>query len=332
LRGNARWKRTGTRPRDARDAEEPAAWQGAREGASAACARGPRPDIKKWIDANPDKVTIQRCPTKPISDFTIAARAVFRALGHDSEGKCPSGVDWRNNARKVPEELRAENYAASTRASCHLPLVHMMSRKPITAPDTLPGCGWKWCEEKDKYKVGDKIAEDYWNNLKAALDDLKGHDRDPNGHEVALLAATYARFMQYAEGWNAYIEHASVIARTPDPEYHFSLALRQAVGTFQWAKAPREGGGRPTDKPVQLFLNGVHASKGDITVAAAISFLFGLAPRGTDYAGEKDRIAKAWKAGGDLNRRLDSDAVAKEKAEADDVSWRRLNGLPIPPK
>jgi hypothetical protein len=285
------------------------------------------------MDANPDKVTIRRCPTKPVSDFTIAARAVFRALGHDSEGKCPLGVDWRNNnVREVPEELRAANYAALMRAYCHMPLDHMMTKEPITAPDALPGCGWKWCEEKDKYKGGDEIAEDYWNNLKAALDDLKGRDIDPNGKGVADLAATYARLMQHAEAWDAYAEHASVIARTPDPERHFSPELRQMIGIFQWAKAPREGGGRPTDKPMQLFLNGVHAAKGDATAAAAILFLVGLAPKGADYAGEKDRIAKAWKSGGELNGRLASEAVAKEKAEADEASWRRLNGLPILPK
>jgi hypothetical protein len=276
-----------------------------------------------------------------------AKRAVLHALGHDADGKCPTGVDRQNNLLIMmrdgaPEEFQCATLIAQTRARCFSPLIHMMRSNRIRSDNgrqtgwldpvlderfsilkALPACGWKWCKDKGT------LPKERWADLFSAVKDLKAHGLDPNGYKVACYAAEYAILRQQAEAWPLYRDLAAVIDNTPGAERHFSPELRQSVSIVQWVRAPRKGGGQPVNKPMQLFLNKIGVAGHAAAVAAAILFLFGFAEEGKRYGGRhgfKHSIEVAWTRGGDLNIRQDKtdDEAVKAKRNEAREAWRAL--------
>jgi hypothetical protein len=219
-------------------------------------------------------------------------RAVFQALGHDADGSCPVGVDWRNNIRNVPEELRAASSAASTRARCHFPYGDTATKEQVDRLNaTFPACGWKWCADKDRLKALQ------WADLLAALEDLKAADIDPNGCDMASHADLYAGFSKQRAMWlPSYKPLLAAVACNPMLErmnpYPLFLA-RQA----EWIGSPK------VNKAMHLFLNRIGVAGFSAAVAAAILFLFGLAEENRRYQNFKHSIEAAWARGGDLNIR-----------------------------
>jgi hypothetical protein len=243
-------------------------------------------------------------PDGGVEQWQKDRHAVFQALRHDSEGNCPLGVDWRNNAREEPEELRDANFSAYRRASCHFPsnetatpeLAREMSQ-------TFPACGWKWCKDKHRLKP------EQWGDLLAALEDLKANNIEPTGTELAIYAMNYASFSKQRAMWPAYKHLLAACQKAPAIERMENPTLLFWARRSEWAGAPK------FDKPLQIFLNSVFVRGFPAAVAAAILFLLGLAIEGERYANLKHRIETAWSRRGKLNIRKDSrpDAEAMQK-------------------
>jgi hypothetical protein len=215
-------------------------------------------------------------------------RAVLKALGHDENGKCPAGVDWRNDIRTVPEELKDANSTARTRAGCHFPLAHRLSN---CRPASVAACGWWWCSQKKP------LTSQQWTDLHAALEDLRAKGIDPNGAGVAYHAGVYATLKSHKAAWGAYAQTAKFIDEAPQAAEKLFKddyeEIQREVAKYKWVASPREGKRNPKDKATWLFLNSVRSAGGKSAVAAAIAFLFGLGQDGEDYSTLKNRMAVA---------------------------------------
>jgi hypothetical protein len=214
-------------------------------------------------------------------------REVFRALGHDVNGKCPAGIDWKEDFRKVPEMLRDAHTIALTRAWCHFPLAHSLAPMTNLKPAALSPCGWGWCADKDRLKP------ERWSDLLKAVEILKERGIDPNGYPVAVQASMYATLRQYKEAWPEHKRAVEALGVLKDVDIPARPALQMEEAMFRWPANPKPRGGN-TDKPCQIFLNNIYAAGGTAAVAAAILFLFGLGKQGERLKALKHRIEVAW--------------------------------------
>jgi hypothetical protein len=242
--------------------------------------------------------------TKAASTFTLEARRVFKALGHDADGRCPVGVDRKSNQlimmdQGAPEKLQFATLAAKTRARCFAPSVHAMGdperlKEGLSNLRTLPACGWKWCRDKDK------LTKEQWSTLLSAVKDLKAHGLDPDGYAVAWGAEVYTDLCRQVEAYPAYKDFAALVDKTPGAEGHLSPELRQGLEATRAVSFAETGGSSVNDYAIQGFLNLVYGNiyKGDATVAAAILllfFLFGVGDdEGVDYSDLKGAFQTAW--------------------------------------
>jgi len=264
----------------------------------------------EWNAAHPDRpLPLPNQP--PVTESEKVKRAVFQALGHDIDGKCPIGLDRHNNLLSmmrdgVPEELQFATLAAQTRVQCFAPLVHVRWNSERTNEEllnlkTFTACGWKWCKDKDK------LTRERWSDLLSAAKDLRAHGLDPTGYAVAYYAAEYANLCRQEAVAPAYKTLQSEIENTPGAQHHFSPELLQAAEATRWVAAARKLGSNSTACSMQLFLNRVYVDiyMADALVAAAILFLFGFGDDNKDYAHLKESVRMAWTRTNEMSIRDD---------------------------
>jgi hypothetical protein len=185
--------------------------------------------------------------------------AFLEAMRHPERGCCGSG-NWKRYEQDSRGASTAD-FVAYCRATCQAPYSHPLAiqadldtaRAAVLA---LPPCGWWWCAEVQARPVR-------WGELLEAVRILQRKDIDPSGYEVVNLAAGYARLERFKAMWSAY---------RPLRE----LSVREAqvyLCNAHWAAEPRRNGGN-RNKPMQVFLNNVHAAGYSAATAAAIFVLF----------------------------------------------------------
>ena len=290
------------------EAKESPARREAREDSNAAETRTDA--VEAFLKAHPEKRVQRRGPAPYTHGEDLEAgeddrRAVFQALGHDTDGKCPAGVDWRTRGEQpakfcaLPEDAQKANWAASLRASSYLNHLGVTTAEAYAqkAAAVAP-CGWWFC--------GQSLKADQWADLLAAVEILRASGRDPNGFVLAYWAATYAQNVAWAIEWPTWKDLRAFIEKNPNlPASTIDGGAISRLQAVEWAKRPSGGRGQPVDAPYHRFLNEYPAgpsAEWTPSVAGAILFLFGLADK-ERLADEKQRASREWNRGGELSKR-----------------------------
>jgi hypothetical protein len=241
-------------------------------------------------------------PNAPLAEQPKSAREqVLQALGHDANGTCPKGVDYRTDPNKVPDGLQDAHALARMRARCHFILLHCFEKR--TEQPSLPGCGWWWCEQKDRLKAAQ------WSDLLAALEILKENDVDPHDAGVVQHACLYSTGKRYKEAWSQFKPRAKFIDADPAAAAYLPEEMRREVERYRRVAGPRAG--KSIDMPLQHFLNRIYDAGGTWQIAAALFFLFGLAKRGASFKDVKHDIEVRWTRPNKLNGRQSATTPAE---------------------
>ncbi|MGD0839286.1 MAG: hypothetical protein ABSB49_21850, partial [Polyangia bacterium] len=202
---------------------------------------GKRPQTsEEFLALHPEK-RAKPCAVAPLpvvlTPSEMDRRAVLEALGHDADGKCPAGIDWRTS--QTPAERRTSRY-------------NYTGESPRL--DDSP-CGWWWC--------GKELKAERWAELHKAVEVLRKAGIDPCCHGVAYDAGQYARDKAWLRRFPDLKAQESV-----DPALREMLGIdnphfERVIGLAKQAVDPKDSGGPARGVATyRLLLGAEHARQG----------------------------------------------------------------------